>query len=288
MGRLKNGRKGMGDKAHREKNALKATNKLLSKARRSQASPDGAGAGAGAGNVQDENAPPASQRRRVGVPFLFGWFGAVVCAVKRPRSQFPFPALCSRRRRPAHRGSWGGSGRPRPDGRAGLHVNVSSPGCAERGTYLHSTRGRSLPNPPTLRLSFPDGKCCWLWQHCRRDGVAGGVYGAATWFVRGCGRCSSAQLNQQPTLPLPPVDINAGAGAGAGQLAVEGAGTGAAGPLVLAGGGPLAVLGPSREPDRRRPRNEPPLPGATFSLQPCQPYGTCVVYCGFLLNPCLI
>ena len=78
MGRLKNGYKGVGDKAHRKKTAHKTANKQLSEARRSQASPDGAGAGAGAGNVQDENAPPTSQRRRVGLPFLFGWFGAVV------------------------------------------------------------------------------------------------------------------------------------------------------------------------------------------------------------------
>ena len=124
MPHLKKGSKGTGKEARRRSTAHKTANQQK---RRSQASPDGAGAGAGAGNVQDENAPPALQRRRVGVPFLFGWFGAVVCAVKRPCSQFSFPALCSRRRRPAHRGGWGGSGRPRPDGRAGLHVYVSSP-----------------------------------------------------------------------------------------------------------------------------------------------------------------
>ena len=68
----KKGNRGTGEDAKRKKTAHKTANKQLSEARRSQASPDGAGAGADAGNVQDENAPPASQRRRLGGPFFFG------------------------------------------------------------------------------------------------------------------------------------------------------------------------------------------------------------------------
>ena len=106
-------------------------------------------------------------------------------------------------------GSWG----PRPDGRAGLHVFVFSLSGAERDTYfLYSWQG--LPVLAAL---------------------------SARW------RCS----RRPPTHSVSTqVDINVAADAGAGQLAAVGAGveTGAAGPLVLVGGGPFADANLTEEP----------------------------------------